>query len=73
MVEEQGCNTEEVVALVNESEDVLDKMKSHLRELAVADITKIVLRSDISGNMMINLKDLTFVPLQLEKINIHLL
>jgi len=63
---EQGYNTDEIVSTVNENESLLKQMQNNLREVAIADITRIVLSSDRDGDMNINLKELNELTLRLE-------
>lgn len=63
---EQGLNRTETIALVNENESLLKNLKTCLREIALADITRIILQSDQDGNMNINLKEVRMLTLRIK-------
>jgi len=68
----QGSNTSELISLFNENESLLKNMKLNLREIAVADITEIVLMADRSGDMIIDLKEVTELTLRVQmKLSSH--
>jgi len=46
---EQNINVDEIVELVNENEGILSEMKTNLRQLCVASMAQIVMRSDTDG------------------------
>lgn len=66
MLDEQGYNVDEVVDLVDENESVLKKMKYNLRQVAMADIARIVITSDRNNDFSINLKEIKVLTLRIK-------
>lgn len=53
IVDEQGSNVNQIIELVRENETLLDAMKQNLRESFVAEMARIILRSDTDGDMTV--------------------
>jgi len=63
---EQNANVEEIVELVNENEEILSVMRKQLREIFVASMAQIILRSDTDGDMKIDTKEIPRLALRLK-------
>lgn len=55
----QGHNCDSLVSLVKENEYTLVQMRKYLKEVAIADVAKIVLSHDRNNDMKINEKELS--------------
>jgi predicted metallo-beta-lactamase superfamily hydrolase len=53
IVDEQGSNVNQIIELVRENETLLDAMKQNLRESFVAEMARLILRSDTDGDMTV--------------------
>lgn len=65
IAEEQGSNANQLVELVNENQSILDQMKKNLKQSFAAGVTSIVMRSDIDGDMKIDMKELPLLSMRL--------
>lgn len=68
IVADQGANVTEIVELVRENETILDAMKHNLRESFVAEMARLILRSDTDGDMTVRLVYL-FLLIELNHLN----
>mmetsp|Transcript_27107 Transcript_27107/g.57573 ORF Transcript_27107/g.57573 Transcript_27107/m.57573 type:complete len:398 (-) Transcript_27107:279-1472(-) len=63
---QQGTCVKELIDLVNENESILGRMKGYLRQMFVASMAKIVMRSDRDGDMKIDSKEAPLLALRLQ-------
>jgi len=62
---QQGCNCDTLISLVKENEYTLLQMRKYLREIAMADITRIVMLCDRNNDMKISERELSDLVLAL--------
>jgi hypothetical protein len=62
---QQGCNCDTLVSLVKENEYTLLQMRKYLREIAMVDITRIVMLCDRNNDMKISERELSDLVLAL--------
>ncbi|KAL3776443.1 hypothetical protein ACHAWO_005917 [Cyclotella atomus] len=65
IVADQGANVTEIVELVRENETILDAMKHNLRESFVAEMARLILRSDTDGDMTVDPQEGELLALRL--------
>jgi len=65
VAEQQGSDLQSIAALVKENEEILDQMKHILRESFVAELIRLILRSDHHDNMKIDLDEAPRLVLRL--------
>jgi hypothetical protein len=66
IADEQRANVENLAELVKENEKIPADIQHNLREVFVAEMARIILRSDKDGNMTIDLEEGHLLALRLK-------